>query len=99
MAAEYHALQVPPPGDEKGGVEVLRAAIIDGQAHMTLRRAFDDPRGWGQLLADVASHAAAIYAQDKSMTPADALTQIRAQFKDVLDQTSNGAQQTLSQLP
>lgn len=58
----YDALVIPPSALDKGGVEVLRAAIVDGGLHVTLRRAFDDPQAWGMLLADVTRHIARIYA-------------------------------------
>jgi hypothetical protein len=38
----FDALHVPPEAFEKGGVEVLRAVIVDGGLHVSLRRAFDD---------------------------------------------------------
>ena len=39
----FEALNVPPAAMEQGGVEVLRAVIVDGALHVSLRRAFDDP--------------------------------------------------------
>ena len=49
----FDALHIPPTALEQGGVEVLRAAIVEGGLHVSLRRAFDDPEAWGMLLADV----------------------------------------------
>src|SRR5262245_13841700 len=54
----FDALHVPPTALEHGAVEVLRAAIVEGGRHVSLRRAFDDPQAWGMLIADVARHAA-----------------------------------------
>ncbi|MBV9243520.1 MAG: DUF5076 domain-containing protein, partial [Methylobacteriaceae bacterium] len=45
----YNALQIPPGAQGKDGIEVLRAAVIEGGLHVTLRRAFDDPAAWGIL--------------------------------------------------
>ena len=42
----FDALHVPPTALEQGGVEVLRAAIVEGGLHVSLRRAFDDPQAW-----------------------------------------------------
>ncbi len=63
MSNEYQALRTPPAAAERGGVEVLRCAIIEGELHVTLRPAFDDPRGWGRLFAEVARQVAGAYAQ------------------------------------
>ena len=42
-ASVFDALHVPPAALDQGGVEVLRAVIVDGALHVSLRRAFDDP--------------------------------------------------------
>ena len=55
--AKFEALKAPPTALEKGGTEILRAAIVEGGLHVSLRRAFDDPQAWGMLIADVARHA------------------------------------------
>ncbi len=49
----YQALSIPPAGRERGGMEVLRSGIVDGELHVTLRPAFNDPQQWGRLLAEV----------------------------------------------
>ena len=41
-APVFDALHIPPAAMELGGVEVLRAVIVDGGLHVSLRRAFDD---------------------------------------------------------
>jgi Domain of unknown function (DUF5076) len=64
----FDALHVPPAALEQGGVEIVRAVIIDGGLHVSLRRAFDEPDIWGILLADVARHVARIYATESSLT-------------------------------
>ena len=63
----FDALNVPPAALEQGGVEVMRAVIVDGSLHVSLRRAFDDPEAWGMLIADVARHVARIYASEKGL--------------------------------
>jgi Domain of unknown function (DUF5076) len=60
----FDALQIPPTVLERGGVEVLRAVVVDGDLHVSLRRAFDEPDAWGMLLADVTRHIARIYATE-----------------------------------
>ena len=58
----FDALHVPPAALDQGGVEVMRAVIVDGALHVSLRRAFDDPEAWGMLIADITRHIGRIYA-------------------------------------
>jgi len=51
MSPTFDALRLPPAAQEHGGTEVLRAAIVNGALHISLRRAFDDPQAWGMLIA------------------------------------------------
>ena len=51
-----------------GGIEVLRAAVLDGELHVSLRRGFDDPDAWGMLLADATRHVARVYAHEDKFT-------------------------------
>jgi len=81
----FDALNVPPAAMEQGGVEVLRAVIVDGALHVSLRRAFDDPEAWGMLIADVARHAARIYANETKLTEDEALERIRSMFDAEMD--------------
>ena len=81
----YDALMIPPTALEQGGVEVLRAAIVDGGLHVSLRRAFDDPEAWGMLIADVARHVARIYATEDKFREEETLERIRALFNAEMD--------------
>ena len=58
----FDALHIPPTALEQGGVEVLRAAVVEGGLHVSLRRAFDDPEAFGMIIADVTRHVGRIYA-------------------------------------
>jgi len=73
----FEALSVPPDALEKGGVEILRASIVEGGVSVALRRAFDDPFTWGVLLVDLARHAARIYALEAGMSEEEALAEIQ----------------------
>ncbi len=84
----YDALQIPPGAQGKDGLEVLRAAVIEGGLHVTLRRAFNDPRAWGVLLADVAHQVARVYAQQGDNQD-EVLDQIRESFAAELDAPDN----------
>ncbi|MCC6981896.1 MAG: DUF5076 domain-containing protein [Bauldia sp.] len=61
--------------------EVLRAWIVDGGLHVSLRRAFDDPATWGILLVDIARHAARIFAREGVCSEAEALDAVHSMFE------------------
>jgi hypothetical protein len=84
----YDALQVPPAAQDKDGLEVLRAAVIEGGLHVTLRRAFDDPQAWGVLLADVAHQVARVYGQQGGDKDA-VIAKIRTAFAAEMDAPAN----------
>ena len=85
----FDALVIPPEALDRGGVEVLRAAIVDGGLHVSLRRAFDDPEAWGMLIADIARHVARIYAKESAMSEDDVLNRVRAIFEAEMDAPSD----------
>jgi len=85
----FDALHIPPTALEQGGVEVLRAAIVDGGLHVALRRAFDDPEAWGMLIADIARHVARIYATEDKFREQETLERIRAIFDSEMDAPSD----------
>ena len=84
-APVFDALVIPPTALEQGGVEVLRAAVVDGGLHVSLRRAFEDPEAWGMLIADVARHVARIYATEANFPEEQTLERIRALFNAEMD--------------
>ncbi|MGE7415832.1 DUF5076 domain-containing protein [Methylobacterium tarhaniae] len=74
----FEALGVPPDAQEHGGIEVLRAAVVDGAVSFALRRSFEDPATWGRLLVDLARQAARVYARETEMSEEEAFARIRA---------------------
>ena len=76
-----HQLEPPPDATENGGHEVLRCFVVDGGLSVSLRRSFDDPGTWGILLADLARHAARIYAKETDVGEDEALAAIQAMFE------------------
>ncbi|MGU3537785.1 DUF5076 domain-containing protein [Methylobacterium sp. A54F] len=78
MSAEFQPLSVPPDALEGGGIEVLRASVVDGAVSIALRRSFDDPATWGRLLIDLARQAARTYALETEMSEEEAFERIRA---------------------
>jgi hypothetical protein len=85
----FDALHIPPAAMELGGVEVLRAVIVDGGLHVSLRRAFDDPEAWGMLIADVVRHIARIYAKESAITEDAVLERVRAIFEAEIEAPSD----------
>ena len=76
--AKPEELSVPPDALDKGGVEILRAFIVDGAVSVAMQRAFDEPFTWGILLVDLARHASRIYALETKMSEEEVLEAIRA---------------------
>jgi hypothetical protein len=73
----FEELSVPPDAQERGGIEILRASIVEGAVSVALRRSFDEPFTWGVLLIDLARHASRIYALETGMTEDEAFAAIR----------------------
>lgn len=78
MSESFQALEIPPDAIEQGGIEVLRAAVVDGAVSVALRRSFDDPATWGRLMVDLARQAARAYALETDMSEEEAFERIRA---------------------
>ncbi len=60
--------------------EVLRACVVDGRLEVKLYRAFEEPEVWGVALADIARHAARIFAAETEILEANALKKICDMF-------------------
>ena len=86
---KFEALNAPPDALEKGGVEILRASVVDGAVSIALRRAFDDPFTWGVLLVDLARHAARVYAMETDLSEEEALAEIVSGIQAELDNPSD----------
>lgn len=67
-------------GREAGATEVVRASVIDGGLQVELQLSFDDPAVWGILLADIARHAARVYAAEGVCDEDVALEAIKSMF-------------------
>ena len=81
MSDLYQALNIPPAANERGGFEVLRCAVIDGELHLTLRPVFNQPDDWGRLFAEVARQVAAAYAHQDRFPQAETLSRISTAFE------------------
>src|SRR5262249_6805357 len=76
----YEALVIPNEALDKGGLEILRAGLIQDDLYVTARRAFDDPGTWGEALGDVNPPRARIYAAEGKYTQKDALAAISGAY-------------------
>jgi hypothetical protein len=82
---KFKPLGVPPAALKEGGVEILRASVVNNGLHISMVRAFDDPQSWGMLIADVTRHAARIFARETRVTEAQATEAIRNMFDAEMD--------------
>jgi hypothetical protein len=85
----FDALHIPPAALEQGGTEVLRAVIVEGDLHISLRRAFDEPEVWGMLLADIARHVGRIYAREGGLREQDVIDKLRTIFETEMDEPTD----------
>src|SRR5262249_17052645 len=93
----FDALVIPPTALEQGGVEVLRAAVVDGGLHISLRRAFDDPEAWGMLIAGRARHVGRIFGTGGKFPEGETAERVRAMFNGEMGAaTQPGTTSTIS---
>ena len=77
----YQALALPEQALENGGVEILRAGIIDDDLYVSALPAFSQPTQWGEVLADIARRVGAMYAaQTPGLSKKDVTVQIAEAF-------------------
>lgn len=79
------SLPIPPAALQEGGTEVLRAILVQGRLEIALRRAFEEPEVWGLVIADIARHAARIFATETAISEGEALEKIREIFTAELE--------------
>jgi hypothetical protein len=77
MTREKRELSAPPDVEQQGGAEILRLFVTNGALSLSMQRAFDEPKMWGQLLADLALHIAQVYGRETPFEVAQALGEIR----------------------
>ena len=90
--SDIRELTVPPDAHEHGGVEVLRAFVVNNGLSISLQRAFEEPGVWGVLFADVARHVARAFAKETDMSEAEVLQQIRQMFDAQWDRAAASGQ-------
>ncbi len=77
----YEALALPNEALANGGIELLRAGLIDNELYVSARRVFKDPAQWGEVLADIARRVALLYsAEDTDLTEKEIIAEIEEAF-------------------
>jgi Domain of unknown function (DUF5076) len=77
----YDALPISNDALDKGGVELLRAGVVDEELFVTARRvAFPEPAHWGWMLADITRRLASLYAADGTFSEAEVRAAIVSAF-------------------
>jgi len=78
----YDALPISNDALDKGGVELLRAAIVDEELFVTVRHeAFPGPGPWGLVLADIVRQLASHYGAEGKVTEVEVTAAIRDSFE------------------
>src|SRR5262245_29793914 len=94
MSNIYQALSIPPDANDRGGLEILRCAVIDGELHITFRPAFTEPDGWGPLFAEVTRQVAFAYARDNRFAEAESIARITTAFDAEMKRPSDVGRRT-----
>jgi hypothetical protein len=77
----YQALVLPEEALENGGLEILRAGIVQDELYVSALPAFKAASQWGEVLADIARRVAAIYAaHTPGLSKKDVAVQIAEAF-------------------
>jgi hypothetical protein len=85
----FQPLAVPPGALEKGGNEILRAAIVEGGLQVSMWPAFNEREAWGILLADITRHVARMYGTENGASEDETIDLIRSMFDAELDKPTD----------
>jgi len=76
----YEALVIPNDALDKGGMEILRAGLVDDELYVTARRVFKDPATWGEILGEITQRLGRIYAAEGEYKAKDVIAAIENAF-------------------
>jgi hypothetical protein len=76
----YEVLALPDEARANGGVEILRAGLIDHELYVTARHAFKDPAQWGEVLADIARRLGLLYSAEGEYDEVEVIGAIESAF-------------------
>jgi hypothetical protein len=90
--------ELPPPPEAfaEEASEVIRAWVVDGGLHVSMMKSFDEAEVWGVLLADIARHAANIYAREDGGSVDEVLARIAGVFRsELMDPTDEAVTESI----
>ena len=90
--------ELPPPPEafSEEASEVIRAWVVDGGLHVSMMKSFDEAEVWGVLLADIARHAANIYAREDGASVEEITAKIAGIFRsELMDPTDEVATESI----
>lgn len=76
----YQALALPDDALDRGGVEILRAGVIEDELYVAARHAFKDPAQWGEVLADITRRLGRLYAAEGEYRQKEVVAAIASAF-------------------
>jgi hypothetical protein len=76
----YEALVIPNEALDKGGMEILRAGLVDDELYVTARRVFTDPATWGEILGEITQRLGRIYAAEGEYKAKEVIAAIENAF-------------------
>src|SRR5437879_7459218 len=76
----YEALVIPNEALDKGGMEILRAGLVDDELYVTARRVFKDPATWGEILGEITQRLGRIYAAEGEYKAKEVIAAIENAF-------------------
>jgi Domain of unknown function (DUF5076) len=76
----YEALVIPNDALDKGGMEILRAGLVDDELYVTARRVFKDPSTWGEILGEITQRLGRIYAAEGEYKAKEVIAAIENAF-------------------
>jgi len=78
---EYETLPVPDEALTRGGVELLRVAMVSNKLYLSVRPAFTDPADWGEILAEVTRRIGLLYEmEDSGFSESDAIVAVEEAY-------------------
>ncbi|HEX4553280.1 MAG TPA: DUF5076 domain-containing protein [Xanthobacteraceae bacterium] len=76
----YEALVIPNEALDRGGMEILRAGLVDDELYVTARRVFKDPATWGEILGEITQRLGRIYAAEGEYKAKEVIAAIENAF-------------------
>jgi hypothetical protein len=76
----YQAIALPNEAIANGGVEILRAGVIDDELFVSARHAFREPAQWGDVLADITRRLGLLYSMETDLEEAEVIAEIEEAY-------------------